>query len=546
MDINKIIKVKITSNLKQIAIIGAINFVLSAMLCTIFYFVAKENILGDYGKAAYDLSATVASILDVDKIIEYKKSLKIDDEYKDIVRQLDLIKYRTGLKYLYVNSWNGVGDRFAIYDATNPGDGIEDSVYDRELLGTHIESNKHFDQVVSDSENLKQWHEDNNKYGHTVCAYYPIVDSNGDNVAAIGADFEVDKIFDLRKKVLNFLLIVQILIVGSTIATISFIDRYVSSPLRKMSKIASHFVNSDHNKINIVPINFNIKLSEDSNIRMLANSMHKMMVDVKEYAKNIKIITAEKERISAELNIATKIQKSLIPHIFPAFPELKEIDIYATMNPARKVGGDFYDFFLLDNNKLAFVIADVSGKGIAAALFMVIAKTLIKNEASSSSDPKTIMENVNKQMCIDNSSGMFITSFFGILDFKTGEVQYVNAGHMNPILKKTGVGFQELNLEKQFVIAGMPSLKFTLNKFVLSPGDTLFMYTDGISEAKNSDNLYFGKEKLISLLNSSGSDATLKQISELVQGKIKEFTKGSSQIDDITMLIVKYNGMIVS
>lgn len=540
----KIVGLRLNSNMRHIAVIGLINFILSFILCGVVYLTERRNICDDYGNQAYAIAGIVASTLDVEKIIKYKNSLEMDDDYNEIVKKLDLIKSRSGLKFLYVESWDQERNRFTIYYATEPGDGIKDSAYNRELLGTRVESNEHFSKLVSDSENLEKWHEDNNSYGHTICAYYPILDSDGNNIALVGADFELYDILNLGKKIINLLIATQISIIIATAVIILAIDRFVSSPLREISKLAKHFVNSDHNKINVVPINLKTKLAKDSDIKLLADSLSKMMLDVKKYSENIRKITAEKEKVSAELNIATKIQKSLIPHIFPAFPELKEIDIYATMDPAQKIGGDFYDFFLMDKDKLAFIIADVSGKGIAAALFMVIAKTLIKNQAVSCSNPKTIIENVNKQMCVGNSLGMFITAFFGILDLKTGEIQYVNAGHVNPIARLEGNNFKELKLDKQFVIAGMPSVKFKLNKIKLSPGDILFMYTDGISEALSKDNSYFGKDNLISVLSSIDPKANLKQISDFVKSKIKEFTNGAEQSDDITMLVIKYNGTI--
>ena len=488
--------------MRHIAIVGLINFLLSFVLCGFLYFKERANICDDYGNEAYTIAGIVASTLDAEKIINYRDSLEMDNDYDEIVKKLDLIKSRSGLEFLYVESWDQERNRFTIYYATEPGDGVRDSAYNRELLGTRVEGNEHFSRLVSDSKNLEKWHEDNNSYGHTICAYYPILDSDGNNIASVGADFKVDDISVLSKRIINLLIIIQIVVIIATTATIFVINKFVSSPLRRISKLVRHFVNSDHDKINVSPVDLKVNLEKDSDIKLVADSISKMMLDVKQYSDNIKKITAEKEQISAELNIATKIQKSLIPHIFPAFPELKEIDIYATMDPAQKVGGDFYDFFLMGKDKLAFIIADVSGKGIAAALFMVIAKTLIKNQAASCSDPRAIIENVNKQMCEGNSSGMFITAFFGILDLKTGEVQYVNAGHMNPIAKIGDENFKELKLNKQFVIAGMPSVKFKIDTINLSPGNVLFMYTDGISESKNENNSYFGKDNLVSILDS--------------------------------------------
>ena len=511
----------------------------------IMHFLLRQNIINIFGKSAYNIAGIVASTLDVNKIIHYRDSLQMDDEYVNIVKKLDLIKQRSGLFYLYVDSWSDDGSRFDVYDATEPGDGVENSAYGRCLLGNRVEKNENFVKLVVGDEDLKSWHEDHNEYGNTICAYYPIKDSNGKNVALVGADFEIQEVLNILRNLfwVSFLFI-NVLIILLNVVVIKLIDFYVSLPLKNIIETIRHFVSSDHSKITASPIKLKTKLPDNSAIKLLVNSINKMMLDVKRHFEYVKKIVTEKEQISTELNIATRIQKSLIPHTFPAFPELEEIDIYATMDLAQKVGGDFYDFFLMSKDKLAFIIADVSGKGIAAALFMVIAKTLIKNQAAVYNDPRIIIENVNKQMCMDNSSGMFITAFFGILDLKTGEIQYVNAGHMNPIAKLGDNNFRELELDKQFIVGGMPSVKFKSSTMKLSAGDTLFMYTDGVSESKNENNSYFGKDNLISALDSLDPSVNLKQIPDFVKSKIKKFTNNANQCDDITMLIIKYNGTI--
>ena len=198
---------------------------------------------------------------------------------------------------------------------------------------------------------------------------------------------------------------------------------------------------------------------------------------------------------------------------------------------------------MLDSEHLAFVIADVSGKGISAALFMVIAKTLIKNEANSSKDPGEILEKVNRQMCMDNNLGMFITVFFGILNLKTGEVEYSNAGHTKPIGKMQSKQFKEIDVKKQFVLAGMPNLKFKTDKLWMKKGDILFLYTDGISEAQDENGVCWGKSNIISSLDALDTDkCDLKFISENICDKVYGFMGDIPQNDDITMLIIKYNG----
>ena len=196
------------------------------------------------------------------------------------------------------------------------------------------------------------------------------------------------------------------------------------------------------------------------------------------------ILSASREmKSAAELNVATNIQQSMLPCIFPAFPERKEIDIYATMDPAKEVGGDFYDFFMVDDKHLAIVIADVSGKGVPAALFMVIGKTLIKDHTTQGRDLGAVFTEVNNLLCESNSEEMFITAFEGVLNLETGEFNYVNAGHEMPFICKANGDFEPYKIRAAFVLAGMEGMKYRAGSMTLEPGDKIFQYTDGVTEA---------------------------------------------------------------
>ena len=534
-------KLKSSSSIKIVIGMGVISFALSIIASITIYWAIYNSIVENFGIKAYDSATTLARLIDIDKVKKYKENPIIDDEYRDIIKKFDVFKVSMGLKYLYVESWDKQGNRFIIYDATEPGDGVEDSAYGRELLGAHLEYSDYANQFIINSENISPYQLENNFYGHTVASHYPLKDENGKNFALVGADISFNEVISqIRGSMLFFLLLIQIIIILVILVIMYVLQKKIYNPLKKISDAALNFVNKKYDKINVNLI----KYDQNDEIGSLVNSFDKMMLDIKKYSKHIKKVAAEKEYISAELNIATQIQHSLIPHIFPAFPELKEMDIYAVMHPAKKVGGDFYDFFLIDNNRLAFVIADVSGKGIPAALLMVVTKTLIKKEATLNDDPGTIFKNVNDQMCDSNNSlGMFITAFMGILDLKTGEVNFSNAGHNNPLIKKRNGKFNKLRMEKQFVIAGMPNLDFKTEKFKMNAGDIIFLYTDGITESEGANSKLLGEENLISILDSMDTEkSSLKQISNIVIDKVKEFREVELQSDDITTLIIRYNG----
>ena len=256
-------------------------------------------------------------------------------------------------------------------------------------------------------------------------------------------------------------------------------------------------------------------------------------------SNELSAVTAEKERIGAELDVAKHIQASMLPCIFPAFPNRPEIDIYATMEPAKEVGGDFYDFFMVDDTHLAIVMADVSGKGVPAALFMVIGKTLIKDHTTSGRDLGKVFTEVNRLLCESNSEELFITAFEGVLDLVTGEFVYVNAGHEMPFISKSGSNFEPYKIRAGFVLAGMDGMKYKAGSMQLEPGDKIFQYTDGVTEATNADNQLYGMERLGIILNKV-KDMSPQAILPAVKQDIDAFVGEADQFDDITMLCLEY------
>ncbi|MCM1283422.1 MAG: PP2C family protein-serine/threonine phosphatase [Muribaculaceae bacterium] len=247
----------------------------------------------------------------------------------------------------------------------------------------------------------------------------------------------------------------------------------------------------------------------------------------------------ERQRISTELDVATHIQADMLPRIFPAFPERQEFDIYATMNPAKEVGGDFYDFFMVDERHLAIVVADVSGKGVPAALFMVIGKTLIKDHTKPGVDLGEVFTEVNELLCQSNNEGLFITAFEGVLDLVTGEFRFVNAGHEMPFLARKGDVYEPYKLRAGFVLAGMEGMKYKSGQIQLAPGDKIFQYTDGVTEATNAAHELYGMQRLTDILVKN-SGQTPSALLPAVKADIDRFVGDAPQFDDITMLCVEY------
>ena len=278
-----------------------------------------------------------------------------------------------------------------------------------------------------------------------------------------------------------------------------------------------------------------MKVESGDEVGELAQTFNQMLEDLQQYIKNLSEITAEKERIGAELDVATNIQASMLPCIFPAFPEHEEIDIYAAMDPAKEVGGDFYDFFLVDKEHLALVMADVSGKGVPAALFMVIAKTLIKNRAQLGEAPAVVLEKVNDQLCENNDADMFVTVWLGIYELHTGRLVYTNAGHECPGVMRAGGSYELIRESHDFVVGGMEGMPYTQHEITLYPGDKLFLYTDGVPEATNAQEKLFGEERMLEALNHC-REMTPSQTLAQVKKEIDEFVGEAAQFDDLTML----------
>lgn len=266
----------------------------------------------------------------------------------------------------------------------------------------------------------------------------------------------------------------------------------------------------------------------------LSDDINSTVVTLKHY------IDEAAARIDKELEFAKQIQHSALPSVFPPYPNRKDFDIFADMITAKEVGGDFYDFYLLKKHTLAFLIADVSGKGIPAAMFMMTAKTLIKSLTESEIDVGEVFTQANKKLCEGNDAGMFVTAWMGILNLKDGTLSYANAGHNFPVIRRANGEFEYLKSRANFVLAGMDGVKYRKNEIVLAPGDEIFLYTDGVTEATAASRELFGDDRLLNSLNAH-KDMPLESLCRSVKSDVDEFVGDAPQFDDITMLAVKVN-----
>ena len=288
---------------------------------------------------------------------------------------------------------------------------------------------------------------------------------------------------------------------------------------------------------------FDMKESYRTNdeIELLAEAFDDLSKKTRRYIENITEITAEKERISTELSLATEIQAGMMPHIFPPFPDRSEFDLYATMDPAKAVGGDFYDYFLIDSDHLCLVMADVSGKGVPAALFMMASKILLASCAMLGKSAAEILTKTNEAICSNNQQEMFVTVWLGILEISTGKLTAANAGHEYPAIKRADGRYELFRDRHGLVLGGMDGVQYKDYELKLDPGDKLFLYTDGVPEATDKENGMFGTERMLTALNSD-PDADPRQTLKNVRDAVDSFVMEAEQFDDLTMLSLEYKG----
>ena len=331
-----------------------------------------------------------------------------------------------------------------------------------------------------------------------------------------------------RNVSLRVITAMQVLIFGALFAVIYFLVRKLV--VRNIYKV-------NHSLSAITKGNLDTVVNVRSHVEFdsLSNGINATVDTLKRYIKEAE------ERIDAELAFAKAIQHSALPSVFPPFPNRKEFEIYATMHTAKEVGGDFYDFYFVDDDNLAFLMADVSGKGIPAAMFMMQSKTVIKSCAESGMSVEQVFTVANEKLCEGNDAGMFVTAWMGILNTKTGKVLFANAGHNPPLVKRADGTYEYLKIRAGLVLAGMEGVRYRKNEIDLAPGDAIYLYTDGVTEATDLNNQLYGEDRLHTALEKC-KDAAPQIICEQVKRDVDAFVGEAPQFDDITMLALKYHG----
>lgn len=556
---------KLSLRQKTVCMILLLALALTITAAAVGYDVYAGTMDAHYQMLAMNVSKTAASLVNAEEVGElvaqvmeiYRKdpapTYDSDEEWAEYLSQYTGISEQESFTTLYdtlykIKTANNVLSLYISYmdsesmtgiyiiDADKTETGCPTGTWDI-IYPQNYEAMKHpengFEAYITDTE----------EYGWLCSAGAAVLDDSGKAVAHVFTDISMESVMADRQA---FLMRLCAILIGITtvitLALIKVVNTALVKPINSLASAASSYVEAkEEGEVSALAL---LDIHTGDEVENLSHALKRMERDINGYIENLTHVTAEKERIGAELSVATHIQASMLPCIFPAFPNRREFDIYATMTPAKEVGGDFYDFFLVDDDHLALVMADVSGKGVPAALFMMISKTLLKSAAQSGLSPKAVLEKVNDQLCENNEAEMFVTVWLGILEISTGKMKCANAGHEYPSIMRKGGSFELFKDKHGFVLAGMEGARYREYELELDAGDRLVVYTDGVPEATNASNTLYGTDRMLRALNAA-EGGSCRQLLEALHRDVDEFAGGADQFNDITMLCIemKSSGM---
>ena len=512
------------------------------LISVIGYNSFTNAILNQYADSAFRTARIAASVVDADRMEEYAASGGATEEYTRVYDMLDRICNRSSATFVYViqPDISDYGHITFLFSTMKAGQGYQHYEFGYLRETTNDDYRRKY-QKLYEGESERELVVRDRGYIETdphITAMVPLKGEDGKTKAILCVQYQMASIIEERNSFVRKVLITMILVAAAvSLGQVFYLGRRLLHPLQIITKEASRF--ASENEMRDEKLSSVIKNRDE--IGQLARAIDQMEEQIQSYVEKITSITAEEEKMRTELSLAARIQLEALPGTFPAFPDRDEFDIYASMKPAKDVGGDFYDFFLVDDDHLCLVIADVSGKGIPAALFMMVSRTILANIAMMGMSPKEVLEKANEAICANNKEEMFVTVWLGILEISTGKVTAANAGHEYPVLKKPDQDFEILIDKHGFVLGGMEEVKYREYEFDMEPGSKLFLYTDGLPEAADNEQNMFGVELMMDALNESLNLST-KEILDHMKGRVDGFVGSAPQFDDLTMLCIEYFG----
>ncbi|MBC3889687.1 SpoIIE family protein phosphatase [Acetobacterium paludosum] len=515
------------------------SMILAMVLCVIIiiisYFSFRDAMFKRYEQNITSLVDTAATLVPLEKVNQYYESKQTDADYDLLVKQFQIIQEQNNLEYLYAYVPTKAGlDVFA--QGTKPGDTGNFVLGD--VLGTDYYPQKDIDaanELFTNPDAAKIYITNESKFGYLISAFDVLRDEQGNPVLVVGADMSMQ---DINSTLSNYIIFVSAIAALIFIIFISiyllFLNKSIINPLQVIVDNATDFVNNniDENMGELVALDINVKTGDE--IEMLADAFNKMTSDIIRYINELTSVTSERERIETELRIATLIQDGMLPHNFD-FPDRNEFTIYASMRAAKNVGGDFYDFFFVDEDNFCIAIGDVSDKGVPAALFMAMTKATVKDLVLRHLPVDEVMTEANISLCKNNEQGMFVTLLIAIVNVKTGVFQWCDAGHDPAIIWKKNGAVEMLTGKKGFVCAGLETAKYAMNESKIEKGDIIYLYTDGIPEANNPETEFYGENRLTTLIGLK-EEHDIKLLCASILDDVDKFTATAPQFDDITML----------
>lgn len=540
------------------------SFIIILLLSVSFGFISvhayKKETYSRYYEYADTILKLCISHFDGDDIKKCINKNKMSSKMLEGLNEMNSVKENTQIAYAYILYFPNKKDkddmRYVLYANTQDdrNSGISDSRISSPCGGEYeqnIYDNFYLMQFSDDPKSLSAYIVNDYRgvgdHEKVMTVYRPIFDSDGRRVAVAGADIYMSIVSSHIKNHLKKITVSGIILfIVSQIGLIKIIQKNIITPIIALAASTRSFIKQSFEIKEPKELVFSsVPVKLNTEIRDLSDGLSEMTDTITNYMINLQEVTAEKERIGTELYVASQIQTNMLPNIFPAFPERKEFDIYASMTPANEVGGDFYDFFFVDSDHIALVMADVSGKGVPAALFMVIVKTLIKNRAQMGGSPSEILSSVNNQLCAENDAGFFVTVWLAIIEISSGKGLAVNAGHEYPAIRRADKPYKLIINKHSPAVAVMENTEFEEHEFTLERGDSIYVYTDGVAEATNSNNELFGTERMICALNRN-ADSSQSELLYSLKREIDEFVGNAPQFDDITMMSFLYFGTEVS
>ena len=403
----------------------AFAFLLSAALIASSYLHYKTEMYEKFEQFAMNIAAVAASHLNPDKISTYLETGQKDEEYEHAYQILCQIREKGGIEYLYVVKPE-IDEVWYVMD-TDPSEGaIPLGFHEPYYKGAFAENAEKMSRGESIPPIVS-----NEEYGWLMSVYYPMFTTTGESAGYVGVDIGMNEVMEDLQQFTIRMMVLMLVVTGISLSIMIFISaKTIADPIRKLSNAAEQLVEAEQaGTAADTEIFRGLTIRSKDEIGELYQSLSQMEQDMNAYIRDVLAITAEKERITSEMSLASRIQSGMLPHIFPPFPDHKEFDIYATMTPAKEVGGDFYDFYLVDDDHLCAVIADVSGKGVPGALFMMVTKIILQSCAMLGSSAAEILTKTNDTICTNNQAEMFVTVWVGILELSTGRLTVANAGH---------------------------------------------------------------------------------------------------------------------